>query len=93
MTQLKAFATSLAFVVVLMFHSFAQKDSTTSLVGKVSSGFKIDESRRLFAEGNIRAALVGFREAFNKDPYSAKAAKQTHVEYCPHNQVQPWYKH
>ena len=64
-------------LVVLTSYSgnvVAQTDTTTSLVNKTAAAFLIDEARRFYNEGNVRAALVKYREAYNKDPFSAKAA-------------------
>ncbi|MEO9258565.1 MAG: hypothetical protein ABI207_09285, partial [Crocinitomicaceae bacterium] len=63
-----------ACLTSMKFSLNAQSDTTTTFVKKVGSNFKIDEARRDYADGNKRAALVGFREAFINDPNSAKAA-------------------
>ncbi len=53
---------------------FAQTDTTTSLVDKTAAAFLIEDARRFYNEGNVRAALVKYREAYNKDPRSSRAA-------------------
>lgn len=52
----------------------AQGDTTTTLLNKTAAAFLIEEARRFYNEGNVRAALVKYREAYNKDPQSPKAA-------------------
>ena len=48
-------------------------DSTTSVVDKSASMFLVEEGRTLFSKGQIKGALIKFREAANKDVNSSKA--------------------
>jgi hypothetical protein len=49
-------------------------DSTTSLVDRTAAVFLIDEGKKLLFDGKSRDALNKFREAYNKDKYSSRAA-------------------
>lgn len=53
---------------------FAQADTSTTLLNKTAASLLIDEARRFYNEGNVRASLLKYREAFNKDPRSPRAA-------------------
>ena len=48
-------------------------DSTATLFEKGTSKYLISEGKRIYNEGNIRIALVKFREALDKDNNSAEA--------------------
>lgn len=74
MNKFRSLLLLFACLTSMKFSLNAQSDTTTTFVKKVGSNFKIDEARRDYANGNKREALVGFREAFNNDPNSAKAA-------------------
>lgn len=68
-----------SFVLLAIFVNLgsglsAQSDTTTSLVNKTAAAFLIEDARRFYNDGNVRAALVKYREAYNKDPRSSRAA-------------------
>ncbi len=48
-------------------------DSTTSIVDKSASIYLVEEGRTLFSKGQIKGALIKFREAANKDANSWRA--------------------
>lgn len=68
----------LRFTLVLLFSltasfSFAQRDSSVSLVNKAAAILLLDEGDRLFEEGQVRAAMVKYNDAIAKNPFSSKA--------------------
>lgn len=49
-------------------------DSTTSVVDKTAAIYMIEEGKTLYGDGKIKDALIKFREAGVKDPYSWHAS-------------------
>ncbi len=69
---------SLTFLLLLANQLWANSgavppDSSVNLVDRTSALLTIDEGRSLFYEGKVRDALVRFRQASVKDPYTWKA--------------------
>lgn len=56
------------------------KDSVTGIVDRSAAIVRIDKGKALIAENKIREALLSFREAAIKDPYTWKAPFW--VSYC-----------
>ncbi|MEJ6616574.1 MAG: hypothetical protein QNL61_06625 [Crocinitomicaceae bacterium] len=57
-----------------VFGAVNPPDTTTSFIDKTASVYFLEEGKVLYEEGKIKAALVKFREAGLKDPYSWKAS-------------------
>ena len=53
--------------------SIGQTDSTVSVINRTAAALKIDEGSGLLLEGQVRAALVKFNDAIDKNPFSSKA--------------------
>lgn len=51
----------------------APPDSTSSIVDRSAAIYLIEEGKTKYAEGKVRDALIKFRQASVKDPYSWKA--------------------
>lgn len=63
----------------------AQADSTVSIINRTAALKKIDEGYGLLLEGQIRAALVKYEEAIDKNPFSSKA--HTGVAECQYKMM------
>jgi tetratricopeptide (TPR) repeat protein len=74
MNKLLSVLLLLTVMVMPVSKFMAQGQPATSLVNKTAAALLVDEARKFYNEGNIRAALTKFREAYNKDPLSYKAA-------------------
>lgn len=69
---------SLRFTLVVIVcltssFSFAQRDSSVSLVNRTAAALLIDEGDKLFDEGQVRPAMVKYNDAVSKNPFSARA--------------------
>ena len=53
--------------------SFAQRDSSVSLVNRTAAALLIDDGDKLFDEGQVRPAMVKYNDAVSKNPFSARA--------------------
>lgn len=56
------------------FYEVTPPDSTSSVVDRASAVLLIDEGKKLLNNGRTRDALAKFRQAYNKDKYSGRAA-------------------
>lgn len=57
----------------ITYNTHAQVDSSVSVVNRTAAAIRIDEANGLLLEGQVRAALVKFNEAIDKNPFSSKA--------------------
>ena len=78
MNQFYSFAlTILCFLSVNSVYAFENAttppDTTTSVVDRAAAIFSIEEGKTLFMKGQMKDALIKFREATNKDQNSWKA--------------------
>jgi hypothetical protein len=53
--------------------SFAQRDSSVSVVNRSAALLLIDEGDKLFEEGQVRSAMVKYNDALDKNPFSSRA--------------------
>lgn len=63
----------MAFVFGFILKSNAQKDSSANLIEKTSAQIMVTDGKKKLFEGNIRGALIKFREAIQKDKKKAPA--------------------
>jgi hypothetical protein len=54
--------------------TFLPPDTTTSIVDKTAAVYLVDEGKTLYLKGQVKNALIKFRQASVKDPNSWKAA-------------------
>jgi hypothetical protein len=73
MIKIQAFFSLILLTFSMVFGTHAQVDSSVSVANRTSAALKIDEAYGLLSEGQVRAALVKFNEAIDKNPFSSKA--------------------
>lgn len=58
---------------VVVVNGYSQKDSTSNFIDKSAAVLQIEQGKSFFTENNYLKAIITFRNAANKDPYSWRA--------------------